>query len=112
SFALVFILGGLSTIFKIAYINPYFLYMAYHAVLAISLFYITLIIYKYPNVFVSTKSEPELFKNNTLKVGKAVEISEPVKIQIKKSDNVKENNIVAKLDMLMKEQKPYKNPNF
>src|SRR5690554_589885 len=51
SFASVFIIGGISAIIKITYIDPYLLYMAYHAVIAISIFYITLMIYKYPILF-------------------------------------------------------------
>src|SRR5690606_32813415 len=71
SFALVFIIGGVSAILKIAYLDPYVLYMAYHAVIAISIFYITLMIYKYPILFspsevVSEKFEPEVKESEFL----------------------------------------------
>lgn len=113
SFALVFIIGGISAIIKITYIDPYLLYMSYHAVIAISIFYITLMIYKYPILFsrpipiskvssVNTVKPFETKLNNEASIIPETFINKP---EI-------ESEIIEKLDNLMKEKKPYKNPNF
>lgn len=113
SFALVFIIGGISAIIKIAYLDPYILYMAYHAVIAISIFYITLMIYKYPIVFTRVKEVPEIYKTNSLLVsaGKVLPLK-PKAPYANENDSNKENGIIAKLELLMNEQKPYRDPNF
>src|SRR5690625_5254274 len=97
SFALVFILGGISTIVKIAYLNPYILYMAYHAVIAISLFYITIMIYKYPVIFTASKADSK--KDFVLH-----------KVQTSNQDD-SDKDILVMLEKIMKEQKLYKDPN-
>lgn len=112
SFALVFIIGGLSTIFKIAYLDPYALYMAYHAVIAISLFYITLMIYKYPIVFTRYQPEPVIYIGNPLSMQPEEMPTTPIVLHANKHDVDKEKEIIAKLEKVMKEQKLYKNPNF
>lgn len=113
SFALVFIIGGISALVKVAYLDPYTLYMSYHAVIAISLFYITLMIYKYPIVFTCVKEVPEIYNTNTLSDGELKNMPFPTKsYHANENDSLKENDIIVKLDKLMKEQKPYRDPNF
>ena len=113
SFSLVFIIGGISTIVKSAYLDPYVLYMAYHAVIAISLFYITLIIYKYPIIFTWSEATPEINKGVTPIAQASKKMPLPLTAQHSdKNDREKENDIIAKLEKIMKEQKLYKNPNF
>lgn len=113
SFALVFVIGGVSTILRITYLDPYILYMAYHAVIAVSLFYITLMIYKYPLIFDRVEPHSEIYSKDTLL--KDVPPSEYVspKIQLAdKQDRLKDDYIIAKVEKLMSEHKVYKNPNF
>jgi len=113
SFALVFIIGGVSAMVKIAYLDPYMLYMAYHAVIAISIFYITLMIYKYPIVFTRVEEAPEKFKTIPIPVEVANDISLPPKAHHANGNDIdKENVIIEKLDLLMKDQKPFRDPNF
>lgn len=110
SFAVVFIIGGVSTILRSTLIDPYFLYMGYHAVLAVSLFYITVVINKYPILFTRNPPLSEIYH-----------IKEPLIVslnEIETSHNPDENTdnkeliIISKIEMVMKEQKLYKNPNF
>jgi YesN/AraC family two-component response regulator len=87
--------------------------MAYHAVIALSLFYITLMIYKYPLIFNRVEPHTETYSKETLL--KDVPQSESVspKIQLAdKQDFQKGDCIIAKIERLMSEQKVYKNPNF
>lgn len=113
SFALVFIIGGISTIVKIAFIDPYMLYMAYHAVIAISLFYIVLMIYKYPIVFTRLEVEPVIYNEVAPMLEESKEILLPLKPPLSgENDNDKEKDIIVKLEKVMKELKLYKNPNF
>lgn len=113
SFALVFIIGGISTLVKITVLNPYILYMAYHAVIAVSLFYITLMIYKYPLVFSRQEIVPKIFKRDITLPDDTNVISQPTSVLLNQGNsNSKDDAIIAKLDILMKEQKPYRNPNF
>lgn len=113
SFALVFIIGGISTIFQVTYLDPYILYMGYHAVIAISLFYITLMIYKYPIVFTRLEATLENYKEYSPRIEKLKEVDTPPKVHYSDNDSsFKENEIIAKLGNFMEEQKPYKNPNF
>ncbi len=114
SFALVFIIGGISTLVESTFINPYILYMAYHVVLAISLFYITLMIYKYPVLFTQVEVAPEIEKPDTLLDEVSNEITlQPLKGQFYgENDNEKENDIIVRIDEVMKEQRLYKNPNL
>jgi len=113
SFALVFIIGGVSAFFKVAYLNPFFLYMAYHAVIAVSIFYITLMIYKYPILF----SPAEKIVQTYIADPDKNEISENVIPHLKnqdidKSERVKGTDVLTKIETLMLEQKSYTNPNF
>lgn len=114
SFALVFIIGGISALVKIAYLDPYVLYMAYHAVIAISIFYITLMIYKYPKLFSAPEAIPEIYTVNTAILDNAVNLTSLPKVDhpLEKNGRVKDNDILTKIERLMSDQKPYKNPNF
>ena len=113
SFALVFIIGGISAFFKTAYLDPYFLYMAYHAVIAISLFYITLMIYKYPILF----SPPEKMAKMFMAIPSDNKISEdgisyPKNQTVDINERIKGDEILYKIETLMFEEKAYTNPNF
>ncbi|MDY0076893.1 MAG: helix-turn-helix domain-containing protein [Bacteroidales bacterium] len=113
SFALVFIIGGISTIVKSTYLDPYLLYMAYHAVIAISLFYILLMIYKYPIVFTRLEADAEIFNEIDPMFAVVKETPLPYKLLLSgENDSEKEKSIIAKLEKIMEEQKLYKNPNF
>ena len=113
SFALVFIIGGLSALFKIAYLDPYMLYMAYHAVIAISIFYITLMIYKYPKLFTPPEIISEIIKTKAVDPEKTENVTLLSKDHcFEKNERLKDNKIIAKIECLMIEHKPYKNPNF
>lgn len=112
SFALVFIIGGVSTILKTSFINPYALYMGYHAVIAVSLSYITLIIYKYPILFMQKESA---LQNNSKKdlVCESKQDQETSAVLFNDEEHALRNEeLVQKLDTLMAQQKLYKNPNF
>lgn len=113
SFAIVFIVGGISTIVRSTLVDAYYLYMGYHAVIAVSLFYITVIIYKYPLLFTKNQIAPENFQlNGTLVTElKEVEISDEINSLDEKTDG-KDLMIISKIELVMKEQKLYKNPNF
>ncbi|WP_313115330.1 helix-turn-helix domain-containing protein [Aequorivita sediminis] len=113
SFASVFIIGGVSAIIKITYIDPYLLYMAYHAVIAISIFYITLMIYKYPILFSRPIPISKVSSVNTVKPFETKLNNEASIIRETFNNEPEiESEIIEKLDKLMKEKKPYKNPNF
>ncbi|WP_339697267.1 helix-turn-helix domain-containing protein [uncultured Marixanthomonas sp.] len=113
SFALVFIIGGISTIVENTYINPYILYMAYHAVLAVSIFYITLMIYKYPIVFNRVKKTSEVFNKRASQAKKIDKNSFLRNVQIlDENDSTKEELIITKIEKVMRDQKLYKNQNF
>lgn len=113
SFALVFIIGGISTIVKNTYLDPYVLYMAYHAVLATSLFYITLMIYKYPIIFTQTETSREIYSEKLFLPEESILHHLPDKMEFSEiSDSAKEKAIIAKLEKVMEEQKLYKDPNF
>ena len=113
SFALVFIIGGISAIIKITYIDPYLLYMSYHAVIAISIFYITLMIYKYPILFSRPIPISKVSSVNTVKPFETKLNNEASIIRETFNNEPEiESEIIEKLDRLMKEKKPYKNPNF
>lgn len=112
SFALVFVIGGLSTLVRITYLDPYILYMAYHAVIALSIFYITLMIYKYPLVFQNSTSLQEIYKDSDIKVEKDTTLPLTQSPLLPINENVRETDIILKLEKLMQEQKLYKNPNF
>lgn len=111
SFALVFIIGGISTLVRNTYVNPYILYMGYHAVIAISIFYITLIIYKYPLLFTKNGNGNDTgFQAPDLKFE---ETPPTPKNQIHhENQEFRDKLIVAKMEKIMQEQKLYKNPNF
>lgn len=113
SFALVFIIGGISAIVRITYLDPYILYMAYHAVIAVSIFYITLMIFKSPVIFVNTEPASEL--HGAKAVVSEIPSIPPVAPTISSSQDhlhEKETDIIAKIENFMMEDKPYKNPNF
>ena len=113
SFAVVFIIGGISAIVRSTYLDPYILYLAYHAVLAISLFYITLMIYKYPMVFTRPEDASEIYTGVTPVAEESKNIPLPPKAcHSDKNDRDKEKDIIAKLDNVMKEEGLYRNPNF
>lgn len=114
SFALVFVIGGVSTIFELTYLDPYILYMAYHAVIAVSLFYITLMIYKYPLIFDRVEPLTENYAKETiLEDNPLIENVQPkVQLANNKQDLLKDDYIIAKVEKLMSEHKVYKNPNF
>lgn len=111
SFALVFIIGGISAIVRTSFLDPYILYMGYHVVIALSLFYITLMIYKYPIVFTRLESVIEIPEEVISTEQEPINISPP-KIESSDSDEEKVDVIVLKIEKLMREQKPFKNPNF
>lgn len=113
SFALVFIIGGVSTLLQLTYLDPYMLYMGYHAVLAISLFYITLMIYKYPIVFIRVEATHEGYKEDVTVDEIDKQVSPPLIVaNAGNTSNIKEHDIVAKIDDFMREEKPFRNPNF
>lgn len=112
SFAFVFIIGGISTILRSTLVNPFYLYMGYHAVIAVSLFYITISIYRYPILFVRNEPHQETFKiNEPLVKLEEIEIFHEINSSDEKIDD-KDLMIIAKIELVMKEQKLYKNPNF
>jgi AraC-like DNA-binding protein len=111
SFALVFILGGISTILRSNLINPYYLYMAYHGIIALSLFYIALMIYKYPLLFTrSEKFRINEYSEKEASKSESFEVEETIETEIALDE--KDKNIIEKIKKVMKEQKLYKNPNF
>ncbi len=113
SFALVFIIGGISTIVRNTFINPYILYMAYHAVLAISLFYITVIIYKYPILFTRSENTSDIYQHTEPLIQEPKEVSSLQETRFSDAQqSAKDKMIIAKIEEVMKERKLYKNPNF
>lgn len=107
-FALVFTIGGISTLLKSSIINPYALYMAYHAVIAMSLTYITVIIYQFPILFVREDEHVNIEPNE-----KTVFFPFNRKeASMAKEDELKYELLVQKLEQLMRQKKLYKNPNF
>ena len=111
SFALVFIIGGISAIVRTSYLDPYALYMGYHVVIALSLFYITLMIYKYPIVFTRFIPAIEIPEDDISTLQEPIKTAAP-KPDFPDSDEDKEMAIVFKIENLMRDQKPFKNPNF
>lgn len=113
SFALVFIIGGVSTILRSTLFNAYYLYMGYHAIMALSLFYITINIYKYPILFTSNESDssrPEVIELSKFEVKEFQEATPSISATETSDD--KERLIIVKIEKVMKEQKLYKNPSF
>lgn len=116
SFALVFIIGGISTILRSILIDPHFLHMAYHIVLAISLFYITIIIYKYPILFTQKTNaiKSEVYTNNDIVISginNSIPVLPTAHFLINNIGN-KETVIINKIEKAMKEHKLYTNPNL
>jgi AraC-like DNA-binding protein len=112
-FALVFIIGGISTLVQNTLINPYYLYMAYHGVIAISLFYITLMIYKVPMLFCIKEPSFENYQPHTPFIKFEAENAEPtISFAVEDNQSLKERIILTKIEKVMGEQKLYKNPNF
>lgn len=111
-FALVFIIGGVSTIFRSSHIDPYSLYMGYHAIIAVSLFYITLTIYKFPILFYTNKTLPENNLEKELVIPVFQTIDRPEIAVTEKSSPTKDQLIIHKLEKVMNEKKLYQNPNF
>lgn len=112
-FALVFIIGGISTIVENTYINPYILYMAYHAVLAISIFYIVVMIYKYPIVFNKMERYDAFYKETDILAKETTK--QPATQDTKQQEQlerIKEGKIIEKVEQIMKDEKLYKNQNF
>ena len=111
-FALVFIIGGVSTIVRSNHIDPYTLYLGYHAIIALSLCYITLTIYKFPFLFVQSEVKPPINSENELLVP---DLQETVRIETTvsgKNNHHADQLIIDKLENAMNSQKLYKNPNF
>lgn len=111
SFAVVFIIGGISSILKTAYLNPYALYMAYHGVMAVCIFYITLMIYRYPAIFMDengTPDEPGLLPQSILGLPKSS--SSTLILEPQERENVAE--VIYKLHDAMEKGKVYRNPNL
>lgn len=113
SFALVFIIGGASTIVNF-YVNPFLLYMGYHAIIALSLFYINLMIFKYPLIFSQTETS---VLSETLP--QSPEVILPVELPEIQAELVfptetdeKESSIIQKIEKVMVEEKLYTHPNF
>lgn len=87
--------------------------MSYHAVIAISIFYITLMIYKYPILFSRPIPISKVSSVNTVKPFETKLNNEASIIRETFNNEPEiESEIIEKLDRLMKEKKPYKNPNF
>lgn len=113
SFAAVFVIGGITTVLRSALINPYYLYMVYHGVLAINLFYISTVIYKYPLLFKSSEtSVHNLAKTeiSSLILAEYTPISS-IKLSDENLDS-KDSTILNKIETAMAEHKLYTNPNF
>lgn len=113
SFALVFIIGGASTIVNF-YVNPFLLYMGYHAVIAICLFYINLMIFKHPLIFkkleIATLNPPRSAVINEEREISATIQNSPE--QQAPDENKKEKRVIDKIAFIMTREKLYKNPNF
>lgn len=112
SFAIVFVIGGISTLMQSTLINPYLLYMGYHAVIAISLFYITLIIYKYPSLFKINESILPLSQNVAVLNVQEEVVSQRKSSVLDENQETKEKTIIKKIEWVMHEEKLYKNPNL
>jgi len=86
--------------------------MSYHAVIAVSLFYIALIIYKYPWLFQQNEIQSKIYSK---KESPEVELNE-IEFQennvSEENEDEKEVQIIAKIQKVMSEQKLYKNPNL
>jgi len=103
----VFLIGVLSTIIRSTHLNPYILYMAYHAVMCLGLVYIHFTIFKKPLLF-SIESEPVVYQEAPV-----VAVSQSSKAkQASFSDNGKHQAIVEKLQEVMSKEKLFKNPNI
>lgn len=113
AFALVFIVGGISTILRSNLVNPYYLYMGYHAIIALSLFYIALMIYKYPLLFTQSKSHHLVTMEEEIepKLSEEKRVEAPVELEEIPLDD-KDKLIIEKIEKVMREQKLYGNPNF
>lgn len=113
SFVLIFVIGGISTIIKTTHFNPYYLYLGYHFIMGISLFYITIKIFSIPELF--TK-KPEVLKNeipvlNLSYTNDHVTAPEPDTPETNTA-SIKDGEIIKKLEKVMQEQKLYKDPNI
>lgn len=133
SFVLIFVIGGISTIFRTTHINPYYLYLGYHFVMGVSLFYITLKIFALPELFSSkarirevndSYSSYPITSPITLHLPKNNAPSFPATIKQERIDfiqqeevevhipTVKDEEIAKKLEQVMKQHKLYTNPNI
>lgn len=110
SFAVVFILGGVSTLLRSNYINPYYLYLSYHAIIAVSLFYISINIYKYPLLFTKTKPEIDLSFSNQAAI--ILEEKKPDNPNNRIPEESKEKIIIQKIEAAMQTDKLYRNVNL
>lgn len=111
SFAVVFIIGGISSIFKTAYLNPYALYMGYHGVMALCIFYITLMIYKYPAIFMKENGKQIAPSPIPLSEYGLVHMpgSKPI-VEHEEEEDVQE--VVDKLNRVMEQDKIFRNPSL
>ncbi len=137
SFALIFIIGGVSTIFRTTHINPYYLYLGYHFIMGASLFYITLKIFSVPELFsikdphdedehfheykpVSTESLSDINNDEKQIDVIALKTSNEFVIEPDSGNHIVENltpsikdgEIIKKLEKVMLEKKLFKNPNI
>ena len=103
----VFLIGVLSTIIRSTHLNPYVLYMTYHAIMASGLIFIHITIFKKPFLF-SIESEPVVCQE----VPVVVESQNRKVKQNSLSDNGKHQAIVDKLQQIMYKEKLFKNPNI
>lgn len=113
SFAIVFIIGGISTILRSALINPYYLYMGYHAILAINLFYISTVIYKYPLLFKIAEPPMITLVKKEISPSTLTELTPISSVKTSEESYIsKDLTILNKIEIVMLQQKLYTNPNL
>ena len=106
-------MGGISAIVKTTFLDPYILYMGYHVVIALSLFYITLMIYKYPIVFTRNIVNIEIPIESIPIAEELIETFLPnSELSETEGEGEEDYAIILKIENLMRDQKPFKNPNF
>lgn len=111
-FALVFIIGGISTVVRSSHIDPFALYMGYHAIIAFSIFYITLTIYKYPFLFVRNDITSEIGIEKTVPITGLPENNLSEADHSGKDENARNQTVIVKVEKVMNIEKLYKNPAF
>lgn len=122
-FAVIFLIGGVSTFVHFTPFNPYVLYMAYHAVVAMGISYITVILIKNPGSFFygHIRSQPILatFEADPPRKRAAVGLPDGEPTPSVTSNRPKESRVnpaytalLEQLNTLMTEQKLYTNPDL